>query len=362
MTPSDFKNRVGILTFHNGPNYGAFMQAWHLRTAIRSLGFEASTINYLHNTHIESNRRWVRVRDLQTLKMRIHWIMRRYPFRNVEKVLCDDPFTTNSAEVPWSKYETLVVGSDIVWDFQDPEFGHDPAYFDTLAGQRECRMVSYAASCGPASTEGELPSYCNGLQRFMALGVRDSASVNLVKRVTGREASLVVDPTWLQPDPEGSWLRAPDKGYILIYGTGMPEDFALSLRKYCDQKGLKIISAAAACKIADHTYRMLSPFQWVDLIRKADGCVIGGLHGTLYSIKYKKPFILINNARTRQKAQEALAGSNQEFRGILPENVRPEHLSLLTPDSGLPAGVPEAWRGASWDFLRNALATSTMKP
>lgn len=349
-------DKTGILTFHNGPNYGAFMQAWHLRTAIRSLGIEAQTVNYLNATHSESNRRIVRVRDLRTLKTRIHWIMKRYPFRNVEKLLCDDPFTDDSSQVPWGKYGTLVLGSDIVWDFQDPEFGHDPAYFGALREQQGNRMVAYAASCGPADVTGELPAYVDGLNRFSAFGVRDAATVKLVKRVTGKDATLVVDPTWLQADPEVSWSRAPKKGYILIYGTGMPADFSKALRDHCDKAGLKIISAAAGCSIADKTYRMISPFQWVDLIRRAEGCVIGGLHGTLYSIKYGKPFLLINNARTRQKVQEALAGTGQEFRGILPEDVRPEHLALLKRDSGVPGGVPEAWREKSWNFLRSALS------
>lgn len=352
--------KTGILTFHHGPNYGGFMQAWHLREAIRSLDPAASTVNYLHATHLESNRRWVRVRNLKTLKTRIHWIMKRYPFRGIDRLLCEDPFTTCPEEVPWSKYNSLVVGSDVVWNFQDPEFGHDPAYFGALPGQQQLRMIAYAASCGPADVDGGLPSYVDGLHRFEAIGVRDAATIRLVKRVTGKDATLVVDPTWLQADPEVSWARAPKQGYILVYATTMPPDFAASLRTYCDKAGLKIISAAAGCNVADKTYRVLSPFQWVDLIRRAEGCVIGGLHGTLYSIKYKKPFLLINNARTKQKAQEALSGTGQEFRGILPQDVRPEHLSLLKPESGVPAGVPEAWRNASWDFLKAALSSPVL--
>lgn len=349
--------KVGILTFHHGPNYGGFMQAWHLREAVRSIDPNASTVNYLHATHLESNRRLVRVSNLKSLKTRIHWIMKRYPFRRIDKLLCEDSFTTNPDEVPWSKYKSLVVGSDVVWDFQDPEFGYDPAYFGALPGQQQSRMIAYAASCGPADVDGELPAYVNGLNRFEAFGVRDAASMRLVKRVTGKDATLVVDPTWLQADPEITWARAPKKGYILVYATGMPEDFSRSLRNYCDKEGLSIVSAAAGSKFSDVTYRVLSPFQWVDLIRNAAACVIGGLHGTLYSIKYGKPFILINNARTWQKAREPMTGSGQEFRALFPEDVRPEHLSLLKPDSDVPAGVPETWRKTSWDFLKAALSS-----
>jgi hypothetical protein len=351
MTP-----KIGILTFHNGPNYGAFMQAWHLRTAIRSMGFDAQTINYLHTAHMVSNLKSVKVKDLNSLKIRIHWLMKRFPFRNIEKMLCEDPFTSNPDKVPWENYHTIVVGSDVVWDFQNPDFGHDPAYFGMLPSQKACHMVSYAASCGPAVISGDLPEFCDGLNRFHGLSVRDAASMRLVKQVTGKTAELVVDPTWLQEDPQVSWARAPKEKYVLVYGTAMRKDFAQALRQYCDKKGLKIISAAAGCAIADKTYRVLAPFQWVDLIRNASGCVIGGLHGTLYSIKYGKPFLLINNARTRQKAQEALSGSGQEFRGILPEDVKPEHIELVDPASGKPGGVPEPWRASSWEFLKSSFS------
>lgn len=349
---------IGILTFHNGPNYGAFMQAWHLREAIRSLGYDAHTINYLHPTHLRSNCKRVVVRDLSSLKARIHWILKRYPFRDVGKILCDDPFTSDPAAVPWDKYGTIVVGSDVVWDFQDPDFGHDPAYFGMLPGQKGCHMISYAASCGPADVDAEIPNYCSGLERFHSIGVRDAATVKLVTKITGREPELVVDPTWLQDDPEICWRGAPKRKYVVVYGTGMSPEFAKALREHCDKRGLSIVSAAASCKVADRTYRALKPFQWVDLIRKAEACVIGGLHGTLYSIKYRKPFLLINNARTRQKAQEALARSGQAFRGILPEDVRVEHISLLERDSGVSEGIPVAWQESSWNYLRSALSTN----
>jgi hypothetical protein len=42
---------VGIPTFPNGPNHGEFLQAWHLRQAIRKLGHDVTVANYQNPVH-----------------------------------------------------------------------------------------------------------------------------------------------------------------------------------------------------------------------------------------------------------------------------------------------------------------------
>lgn len=358
MTTSDSKKRVGILTFHNGPNYGGYMQAWHLREAIRRQGHDVTVINYLDPVHHQANHKKVPIKGLSSLKTRAHWIMKRFPFRNLGTELCDHPFTTDAGQIPWSSYDRIVVGSDVVWDFQTPDYGHDPSYFGTAGGQSPDRMMSYAASCGPADTSRTIPEYCDGLKRFIAHGVRDEFTNNLVKRVTGKEAELVVDPTWLGEDPDDSFSSKIGRPYILIYGTSAEGAFGEALSAMCKSCGYAIISAAARCSYSDKTFRMLSPFQWVSLIRGARATVIGGLHGTLYSIKYKKPFILVVNENTRQKASKVLAETGQVFRQVEPSELSPQHLDLLFSQENLPTGIPQDWKKRSLDFLSKNLSSN----
>jgi hypothetical protein len=355
MIASDSKPKVGILTFHNGPNYGGFMQAWHLRTAIRNMGFAATDINYLHPCHLASNQKKIPVRDLGSLKARIHWALKQYPFRNLGNQLCDHPFTTDPQRIDWRAYHRIVVGSDVVWDFETANYGHDPAYFGALPSQRDSRFVSYAASCGPADVNGPLPDYCNALSTFEALSVRDDGAARLVRRITGNPPQIVVDPTWLQDDPQDDFFRRIGRKYILVYGATLEGGFARAVAEMCRTRGWAIISAAAGCAVADKTYRMLTPFQWVSMLSNAQATIIGGLHGTLYSIKYRKPFVLIADHNTRQKARQVLEASGQLFRQVEPGQLTRDHIELLAPDSRLPAGVPTDWRNRSLDFLANSL-------
>lgn len=355
MISNPDQSKIGILTFHDGPNYGGFMQAWHLNNAIKKLGLNVTTINYLHHKHNNSNKNIIPIRNLSSLKARIHWELKRFPFRSLGNSLCDHSFTTDAASIPWQSYHRVVVGSDVVWDFETAEFGHDPAYFGGLPEQKGAKLISYAASCGSANVTGPLPDYCSGLNHFIALGVRDQSAAQLAKSITNRDAELVVDPTWLHDDPHDDFGKKIGRKYLLVYGTPLQGEFADELIKMCRSKGWLIISAGAGGSCIDKTYRMLTPFQWVSMIQNAQATIVGGLHGTLYSIKYGKPFILVSRKNSRQKAQYVLETSGQTFRQITPENLTRNHVDLLQPDSHLPSGVPEAWRQNSLKFLSSAL-------
>lgn len=94
------RNRIGVLTFHNGPNYGGFLQAWHMRNAIQQAGFRCDVVNYLHPDHVRANKVSIPLRNLAGLKTNIHWTLKRWPFRRIEKQLCTDPFTSTASDVP----------------------------------------------------------------------------------------------------------------------------------------------------------------------------------------------------------------------------------------------------------------------
>lgn len=347
--------RIGILTFHNGPNYGGFLQAWHLRNAVRQAGHDCDVVNYLHPTHAQANKVDVRVRNLAGVKTKVHWTLKKHPFRDAGKVLCNDPFTSSAASVPWKSFSGIIVGSDVVWDFQTPAFGHDPVYFGGGPEQAHLPHASYAASCGAADVGNGLPAFTSGLKHFVSHAVRDSASADLVERVTGARPPLVVDPTWLHPDPPVRWLRAPRKPYVLLYGAGLSKETAAELRIWCHRRGLGLVSAATPCHAADRVYRMLSPFQWVDLFRNASATIVGSLHGTLYSIKYGKPFILMNNSRTRQKAKEAVARTGMAARDLEPEQVNSSTFHLLEAGSEPVPQIPAEWREESLNHLTRGL-------
>jgi hypothetical protein len=348
---------IGVLTFHNGPNFGGFMQAWHVVHAIRRLGYRCNALNYLHPVHQEANKIRLPVRSLDSLKGRIYWFLKQRPFRGIGNTLCKDRFTTDPGKVPWKSYDGLVVGSDIVWDYQNTDFGHDPAYFGALDEQKGTPIGAYAASCGPADPEGPFPDYVKeGLHRVSFLGVRDRATANMVENASGRQSELVVDPTWLGGDLRPKRPRLPKSEYVLVYGGRVDPGLSECLHAYCRRKGLKLVSALTSCRHSDIVYRSLHPFQWVDLFRNATATfIVGTLHGTLFSIKYGKPFILVNDSRIAPKIREAIKRTGQEFRVFDHGKVEDEALNLLDRSVADPPLIPDEWRLESVAFLERSL-------
>jgi hypothetical protein len=350
------KFRVGVLTFHNGPNYGGFMQAWHMVHAVRSLGPDCHAVNYLHPSHVESNKVKVPINGIKALRARAYWFLRRLPFRGLGDTLCAEPFTNNPDLVRWAEFDRLLVGSDIVWDYQDHKFGHDPVYFGSHPKQAGIPISSYAASCGPVDIGKEIPDYvCTGLKRFSSIGVRDSTTKAMVSKACNRESEIVVDPTWLGDDPVIEWKGAPKEPYVLLYGGGVDESRAQTIIQYCQLRGLKIVSAATPYKFSHKVYRMLTPFQWVHLFRNAAATVVGTMHGALYSIKYEKPFVVISNPRIASKLENILLRTNQTFRLFKPQGGAPFDANLLDWNPEVNPTISMDWKNESLQFLRTAI-------
>lgn len=350
--------KIGILTFHKGPNYGGFLQAWHMREAARSLGHDAHIINYQNSIHYRSEQTSFPTR-LTPRGIRA-WINRRKkssPFEKVVGDLCAKPFTTNPDEISWQDYDLVIVGSDVVWDHATARYGHDPCYFANHPSQQDGRFIAYAASCGPANNS-TIPDFVrNGIPGFLAIGVRDSNTRTLVESCGGPHPSLVVDPTWLQPDPETEWRDKPDYPYLLVYGGGLVNPrFDEAVGSWAKAEGLPVISAASPTRFADRRYQSLEPFQWAELFRGASAVVTATLHGLLYSIKYGKPFIMVALPAAAGKSSTVIEKLGLESRVVIPGGIleREQVGQLLAPDSGK-VEIPADWIRESESFLKNAI-------
>ena len=346
---------VGILTFHRGPNYGGYLQAWHVREAVRRLGHQAELINYQNPTLRASERPILHNYHPATLRHAFRIWRKCRPFHPLVETFSPFPFTTDPASVPWGNFETVIVGSDVVWDFQTPQFGHDPTYFGAHPAQQGTRFISYAASCGPANHEQNVPEWVNnGLRRFAAVSVRDESTRSLVHQTTGSTPELVVDPTWLNDDKPPALSIAPSKPYVLIYGNALDTTRGAELREFCRKRGWLIVGAASGWKYADITLNGFDPFQWVELFQKAQAVVTATLHGLLYSIKARRPFLMVALPAAANKSRTVLERVGALDRLVYPtETFGIDRIKLLDPGN---APVPDAaWIQQSRDFLSEAL-------
>ena len=300
--------KIGILTFHKGPNYGGFLQAWHMREAVRRLGHDADVINYQNPRHFVSEQ--FKFPRKPAPKAVWNWWKRNRksaPFPAFVDTLCSSPFTTDVSAIDWASYDTVVVGSDVIWDFTTDHFGHDPAFFGAHPSQNKTRFASYAASCGPADL-ANVPGYVpGGLARFSHIGVRDETTADLVTGILGRSPEIVVDPTWLQEDPPSHSIRLPSRPYALVYGGALvSRDRDQAVGEWAKSAGLDVVAAVSPARCATKRYSSITPYEWSDLFRNAEVVFTATLHGLLYAIKYEKPFIMVNLPKAASKSRTVI--------------------------------------------------------
>ena len=117
--------KVGIITFHNVPNYGAFLQAYALQTTLSSLNYDSVIINYI-NPDITNRYMPIDVTNFLTLIksffkifIKPQRVIKYYIFQeqiNKYMVLTDKIKSRNDVVNEFRKFDVLITGSDQVWN------------------------------------------------------------------------------------------------------------------------------------------------------------------------------------------------------------------------------------------------------
>src|SRR5688572_25620642 len=143
--------RVGIITVHSVPNYGAVLQAYALARYLQSKGVEAQTIDY----------RQPQLEEMYRLRWRFpppinHWLRLKRNTSFVENRLTLSSRRYHSVgefRPDVGNYDAFITGSDQVW-FTGPVQYYDPMYFLDFPAPGK-RKISYAASAGGTTDFGE---------------------------------------------------------------------------------------------------------------------------------------------------------------------------------------------------------------
>lgn len=227
--------RIGILTLHDSPNYGALLQAYALKRHLESLGHRTSVIDRRRRPDGRALRGPLpgsgRFRPWGLLNLDAHDGAAEYGrrMRRTLRFQSERLGLTAFHFHDWCKAPTdlgldaIVIGSDQVWNADN----HDPA--DYLPGRVPVGIptLSYAASVGtdrfPADREETVR---RGLAALRGIGVREHAAADLVGRL-GLCAETVVDPVLLAGAEVWSDLLADRRAggdKVLFYF--LAEDFA----------------------------------------------------------------------------------------------------------------------------------------
>jgi hypothetical protein len=293
------KKRIGILSFPTACNHGAYLQVYALQKYLISEGYHVDIINYRNRRHFLNEMRSMFLKkNIITIFSNI---VRYLGFRKAQKRFNMRSMVFDVNKIKSEQYDVVIIGGDIVWDYESVFIGHDPIYYGH--GLSSKKIISYAASAGKASAH-LAPHYVKaGVELFSAIGVRDSESLKISN--IGHETiekKIVLDTTLIY-DFDKTEFKNKKKGYILVYAFTVTEEDRAELEDFADANNLDIFSVTfnKGYSWANKNFFNIDPLHFVYLVEHANYIYTSTFHGLLFSIKYKKQVALRNNSTINTK-------------------------------------------------------------
>ena len=299
--------KIAILTIHHVPNFGAMMQAYSLKSAIRQLGFDCDVVNYQPKTATDFYRIRGKFRG-RLIKSIRHKRFKKFVDNNI--IGDGRPVLTTTEDVFnfTANYDIVVCGSDQIWHAGGFR-GCDRTFFLGHSDFPSTKKISYApsiGSCDPLAYLLSWPECGTWLKDFDAISVRDTSSQKMVERFGLPTPELVCDPTLLPSAiSEFSAANNEKQNLLLVYGAP-PLEYGAKICSIADKYRLKIVSVGNRWKFSHKNYSFANPKTWATLFSIAKIVVTNKFHGVQLSILNNALPFYIGTAEKKAKVQDSL--------------------------------------------------------
>lgn len=198
-------------------------------------------------------------------------------------------------------YDIYCVGSDQVWNPRC--YTNLKPYFVSFA-PKDKKRISYASSFGVSEIpESAKEEYRKLLLKLDFISVREEAGVEIVKKISGKNAIKVVDPTLLLNRQDwqkiANYDKIPEGKYILLYVLKDSDYIKQTALELSRKKNIKIVRICKGAFIQDNASDGIinitdaAPDDFLGLIEKAEIVLTNSFHGTVFSILFKRDFYTI---------------------------------------------------------------------
>lgn len=299
-----------IMTIFDYRNYGNRLQNYAMNAILEKYG-NCTTINMsLHNTHFWDSHVEVvkeRIKHMYSVLFRNDHALE---FRRAEKgklmtkrqIPSNSFFATEYAGFTGRRgcsYNRVVIGSDQVWNYLWLSETELKLRLGSFVSNNH-PIISYAASFGVSEVEDRKARaiFQQYLPRLKAISVREDRGAELVREMTGLDATVVLDPTLMLTADK--WLEIT-KGfvsdgdrYVLTYFLGRPSDE--------QERDIQAYAKAHGCRVRrildlrDRDTYVAGPQDFVELFSKARYVFTDSYHACCFSILFHKQFTVFNRA------------------------------------------------------------------
>ena len=210
------------------------------------------------------------------------------------------------------KINGFVCGSDTI--FCPDEFGFDDGYYANYDCMKNGFAAAYAASFGDPHFTDETYQILNArLQNFKAFGLRENLMIPYVSEHTSVPVQKVVDPTLLLTSEDYDRIAekriVPEK-YLLLYARRYNPTMTEDGEKLAKEHGWKIIDISLRATNAERGHQMFYEAgveEFLSLVKHAEYVVTNSFHGMIFSVQYRRPFVVFSREQCDTKIEELLA-------------------------------------------------------
>ncbi len=297
--------KIGILTFHCVPNFGAVFQAYALKEYLKSLGHEVSILDYrpdyltsldrpfsarkFKNTTIATAiKRFAREVVTLPIVLRRKRIFRLFTNRYLDIVPFRDLL---------NNFDAIFFGSDQIWNIRITE-GTDNVFWGVDKRLMGKKLVAYAASAGSVTN---LQSHTDYLKQavlgFHAIGVRETSLCNFISPFR-KDVCQTVDPVILAGvDAFRLISKKPKKvkDYLLLFQLGHDPKAREIAEKIAAERHLELVEilSQTISLRGNRVINTISPENLLGLFEYSSYIVSSSFHGTVLALLFQKEFVYV---------------------------------------------------------------------
>lgn len=320
---------IAVFTFFCNGNYGSELQAIAMDYACRKAGhtpvfYKIKSSNKLERIfEVLMDRVDIAIHRLISKEYRYYYASRRLNATKqrtissqLKKKVIDTTRTTiETASIPRRSYNKIkgidcyICGSDQVWSALKMPILKEIF----LVGIDSSKKIAYAPSFGL----NQLPDYFTRsvmryISSFQYLSVRELTAKEEIKNHTGKDAELVLDPTlmvgknfWESELSKRNLTRPFSEPYILCYFLGeISDDVVKIINEHYPNHSIVCLPYENECsRFAKGRYVEADQFEFVNLIKNADTVFTDSFHGTVFSILFNTPFVVISRSHEKNVTQ-----------------------------------------------------------
>lgn len=294
-------------------NYGSMFQYFALQKQLESMGCEPYWLRYTLPSDNHDNKFKLLIKKCLFYKINKRTSCALKKMHDFVEKNCS---LSNNIYSDFEELKNNCPEADIYLTGSDQVWGGELKANYLLFVPDSAPKISYAASFGKAEISPEKADKIKPwLDRFNFISVREKSAVDICRQM-GINAELVLDPTLflnMSNYPAESIGKNHPERYIFGYFLNVKDKNSLPIEKIektFRNNGQEVICAGGVSAIERFYPRVkvgyYSPQEWLGMYRDADGIVTNTFHGVVFSLIFRKQFVVFLQKGFSEKQNERI--------------------------------------------------------